>query len=319
MNKSTSPTEANTEDGRAVQDASMRAMAIDEYGTPEKLHHRQVARPTCSREQVLIRVRAAGVNPIDWRIRRGSLRVLLPASFPLVLGFDVAGEIVEVGRLAKDQGWRVDDEVFSFLDNRHGGGYAEFAVAGANVLARKPAGISFAEAAAVPLAASTALQALRDHGKVQAKQAVLVNGASGGVGSFAVQIGKAMGAKVTGVCSETNLDLVRQFGADQVVDYHREDLTAGSQKYDTILDAVAKSSYWKCRRVLRPRGCYIRTVPSIGSMTFQWLSLLLGRRCRNILVRPRGEDLQQIAQMMTDGKLRPVVQEVYPLATKHAD
>ncbi|MEZ6097743.1 MAG: zinc-binding dehydrogenase [Pirellulaceae bacterium] len=149
---------------------------------------------------------------------------------------------------------------------------------------------------------------------------VLMRVHAAGVGSFAVQIGKAMGANVTGVRSESNLDFVRQLGADQVIDYHCEDFTNRPHRYDTILDAVAKSSYWKCRRVLRPHGCYIRTVPSIGSMTFQWLSLFLGRRCRNILVRPRGEDLQQIAQMMADGNLRPVVQEVYPLeeaATAH--
>jgi NADPH:quinone reductase-like Zn-dependent oxidoreductase len=246
--------------------------------------------------------------------------LLLPARFPLVLGFDVAGEIVEVGKRAKDKGWRVGDEVLSFLDNRHGGGYAEFAIAGANVLARKPPSVSFTDAAAVPLTASTALQALRDHGKLQTGQRLLINGASGGVGSFAVQIGKAMGAKITGVCSESNLDFVRQLGADQVVDYHCEDFTNRPHRYDTILDAVAKSFYWKCRRVLRPHGRYLRTVPSIGSMTFQSLSLFLGRPCRNILVRPRGEDLQQIAQMMADGNLRPFVQEVYPLeetATAH--
>ena len=298
----------------------MRAAIIDEYGPADNCYVREVARPTCGDNQVLVRVRAAGVNPIDWRIRKGSMRMLLPARFPLVLGFDVAGAIVEVGQQAKDKGWQVGDEVLSFLDNRHGGGYAEFAVAGADVLARKPPDVSFTDAAAVPLAASTALQALGDHGKLQRGQDLLINGASGGVGSFAVQIGKAMGAKVTGVCSESNLDFVRQLGADQVVDYHCEDFTNGSYRYNTILDAVAKSSYWKCRRVLRPRGCYIRTVPSIGSMTFQCLNLFLDRRCRNILARPRSEDLQEIAQLMADGKLRPVVQKVYPLeeaATAH--
>jgi NADPH:quinone reductase-like Zn-dependent oxidoreductase len=298
----------------------MQAVTIDEYGPAENLHFRELPRPTCGENQVLLRVRAAGVNPIDWRIRKGSLRMLLPARFPLVLGFDVAGEIVEVGQQAKHKGWRVGDEVFSFLDNRHGGGYAEFAVAGADVLARKPPSVSFTDAAAVPLAASTALQALRDHGKLQVGHDLLVNGASGGVGSLAVQIGKAMSANVTGVCSESNLDFIRQLGADQAVDYHREDFTDQSHRYDTILDAVAKSSYWKCRRVLKPHGGYITTVPSIGGVTFQCLNLLLSRRCRIILARPRGEDLQQIAQMMADGKLRPVVQDVYPLkeaATAH--
>lgn len=323
MKESTPPTALNMEVVQAAKDApmaSMRAAAIDEYGTAEKLHVRKVMRPTCGDNQVLVRVRAAGINPIDWRIRNGSLRLLLPARFPLVLGFDVAGEIAETGLEARKKGWKVGDEVFSFLENRHGGGYAETAVAGADVLGRKPPSITFTEAAAVPLAASTALQALRDHGKLQAGQDLLVNGASGGVGSFAVQIGKAMGANVTGVCSESNFDFVRQLGADRVVNYHRQNFTDQPHRYDTILDAVAKSSYWKCRRILKPRGCYITTVPSIGSVTFQCLNVFFSRRCRNILARPRGEDLQLIAQMIADGKLRPVVQAIYPLeeaATAH--
>ena len=157
----------------------MRAAVIDQYGSPERFSVRGVSPPACGSNQVLMRVRAAGINPIDWRIRNGSLRLLLPAHFPLILGFDVAGEIVELGEQAEGQGWKVGDEVLSYLDNRHGGGYAEYAVAGADALAHKPPNLTCTDAAAVPLAASTALQALRDHGKVQEGHDILVNGALG--------------------------------------------------------------------------------------------------------------------------------------------
>jgi NADPH:quinone reductase-like Zn-dependent oxidoreductase len=203
---------------------SMKAVVLDGYGDADKLTVREIPRPACGDGQVTVQVRAAGVNPIDWRLRKGSLRWMLPARFPLVLGFDVAGEIVEVGAAVGE--WKLGDEVLCFLDSRHGGGYAEYAVAGADVLAPKPTAVSFAEAAGVPLAASTALQALRDVGKVATGRQLLVNGAAGGVGSFAVQLGRILGARVTGTCSESNLEFVRELGAERVMDYARQDFAA---------------------------------------------------------------------------------------------
>jgi NADPH:quinone reductase-like Zn-dependent oxidoreductase len=300
--------------------ATMRAAAIDRYGPPENLHVAEVKRPTCGAWQALVRVRAAGVNPIDWRIRSGSLRMLLYPRFPLVLGVDIAGEIVEVGATAWKEGWRVGDEVFCFLDSKHGGGYAEYALAGADILARKPRNLSFEEAAAVPLACMTALHALRDVGKAAPGKDVLINGASGGVGSFAVQLGKVLGARVTGVCGESHLGFVHDLGADRVINYEQENVTKRPEKYDIVFDVVAKSSFWKCRRILKRRGHYITTVPSARSLATQGLTMLLGRRCHNILARPDGKELRFIAGLIEDGRLRPIIQDVYPLeeaATAH--
>jgi NADPH:quinone reductase-like Zn-dependent oxidoreductase len=304
----------------AVGGPTMRAAVIDRYGPPRNLHMGEVKRPACGAWQALVRVRAAGVNPIDWRIRSGSLRMLLFPRFPLVLGVDIAGEIVEVGATARKEGWRVGDEVFCFLDSKHGGGYAEYALAGADILARKPHNLSFEEAAAVPLAAMTALHALRDVGKAGPGKEVLINGASGGVGTFAVQLGKILGARVTGMCGESHLGFVHDLGADRVINYEREDFTRRQEKYDVVFDVVAKSSFWKCRRILKRRGHYITTVPSARSVMTEGLTMLLGRRCHNILTRPDGKDLQYLAGLIEDGRLRPVVQEVYPLeeaATAH--
>jgi len=294
-------------------ETAMRAAVLHDYGPPEKLAAEKVPLPTCGRRQLVIRVRAAGVNPIDWRIRSGSLRWLLPASFPLVLGFDVAGEIVDLGAEAEAGGWQVGEEVLAFLNNRHGGGYAEYAAADADVVVRKPENVTFEEAAGVPLAASTALQALRDHGSVKDGHEVLINGASGGVGHFAVQIAVLLGARVTGVCSGENLDFVRQLGAEEVIDYRREDFAKREQTYDVVFDVAAKCTYRQCRRALKPHGRYVTTVPSAGNLLQQALNLVSRRDCKTMLVRAKGDDLRQIAQWIAEEKVRPVVQRTYPL------
>jgi NADPH:quinone reductase-like Zn-dependent oxidoreductase len=290
----------------------MKAVVVDHYGPPEVLQFREVAQPQVGRNQVLIRVRAAGVNPIDWRIRNGSLRFILPGRLPLVLGFDVSGEVAEVG--SEVTALKVGDEVFAFLDARHGGGYAECAVASQQVVVPKPENLSHEEAAAIPLAASTALQALRDVASVSEGSDVLVNGASGGVGTFAVQIAKDLEAQVTGVCSSRNLDFVKELGADKVIDYTAEDFTGGDHRFDVVFDAVAKSSFSASRRALRPYGVYVTTVPSLKTFLLSVVTRLVGgRRCRNVLVRPRGDDLRHLHCLVERGKLRPEIQQVYPL------
>lgn len=291
----------------------MRAVVIDRYGSAEEFAVREIARPQCDDGEMLVRVLAAGVNPVDWKIRDGTLRWILPASFPLVLGFDIAGEVVE-SRVEGDQpGTRIGDQVFCFLDQRHGGGYAEFATVGADASAPKPEQISFEEAAATPLAGSTALQALCDLGHLQSGQHVLVNGASGGVGTFAVQIATALGAEVTGTCSESNLDLVRDLGARHVIDYRRHDFVRSDRRYDIVLDAVAQRSYRECRRVLKRGGTYITTLPSARSLFSQLASWFSGKKCKNVMVQPRRDDLELLAKLIDAGEVRPLVQEMYPL------
>lgn len=291
---------------------NMHAVFLKHYGPPEVLEYGELANPHPADGDVVIQVFAAGINPIDRRIRSGSLRLFLPAKFPLILGFDVSGVVTEVGGAVSHA--KPGDEVYCMLDQRHGGGYAEFVVTSADLLAPKPAGLSHSEAAAVPLAACTALQSLRDLGGITEGQQVLINGASGGVGTFAVQLGKVFGAEVTGVCSTGNVELVRELGADHVVDYKTQDFTRDQQKYDIVFDAVAKSSFFACRRILKGNGRYIRTVPTPSHFLFRMLTKVWGRkRCQTIWVKPSGADLRFLKDLIEEGKVRPIIDQVFPL------
>jgi NADPH:quinone reductase-like Zn-dependent oxidoreductase len=297
---------------------TMKAIVIDKYGTSDRLQLREVERPKPSAGEVLIRVHAAGVNPVDWKIRRGMLRPLLWLRFPIILGFDVAGVVEEAGPGVNR--FRPGDPVFALLHpRRHGpGGYAGYAVAPDSAVARKPDALGFEEAASLPVAALTALQSLRDLGRLPAGGSALINGASGGVGVFAVQLARALGAaRVTGVCGPNNVELVRGLGADTVIDYTREDFTRRPGRVDVILDAVAKSSFGACRRILGPRGTYVTTLPMPGALL--WGALLpvagllgYGKRAKFVAAHPRGSDLEFLARLADEGKLRPVIDRVFP-------
>ncbi|CAN5720164.1 NADP-dependent oxidoreductase [soil metagenome] len=295
----------------------MKAMVIDRYGGSDQLTPREVERPQPGRGEVLIRVRASGVNPVDWKIRRGMLRLLLRSRFPLILGGDVAGEIEAVGPGVTR--WRESEPVFALLDlRRGGGGYAEYAVAPETAVARRPDSLSVEEAASMPIAALTALQSLRDLGRLAKGQLVLVNGASGGVGTFAVQIGKALGARVVGVCRADNAELVQGLGADEIIDYQQEDFTRRPERYHVVLDAVAKSSFADCARILEPEGIYISTLPGPGVLLLgaflPGAGLLgYGKRAKLIVVKGMGDDLALLGRYADEGRLRPVIDRVYPL------
>ena len=233
----------------------MKAIVQDKYGSAKVLHLSDIDKPEIGDDEVLIRVQAASVNPGDWAIMNGLPYVARP--FPLyglrrpknpVRGTDVAGQVEDVG--AGVTLFRPGDEVFGWSK----GSFADYAAASEDTLALKPVNITFEQAAAVPMAGSVALQALRDHGNVKAGQKILINGASGGVGTFAVQIAKSLGAEVTGVCSTGNVELVRSIGADHVVDYTRDDFTRNGQRYDFILDNAARLSLSSLRRALTPDG-----------------------------------------------------------------
>jgi NADPH:quinone reductase-like Zn-dependent oxidoreductase len=297
----------------------MKAVVIDGYGTSDRLQLRTVETPKAAQGQVLIRVHAAGVNPIDWKIRRGLFRPVLWLRPPIILGCDVAGVVEEVGSGVTR--FHRGDPVFALLTpGRHGpGGYAELAVAPQSAVARKPESLSFEEAASLPVAALTALQSLRDLGRLPPGGSVLINGASGGVGTFAVMIARALGAaRVAGVCGPSNVDFVRGLGADPVIDYTQADWTRQPGQYDVILDAVAMSSFTACRRRLGPRGVYVTTLPMPG--TVFWgaalpIAGLLGvrRRVRIVLARGRSADLELLGRMADQGQLRPVIDRVLPL------
>ena len=265
--------------------------------------------------KVLVRVHAAGVNPIDWRIRSGSLRFVLPTRLPLVLGYDIGGRGGRSGAGSE----RIQARRRGLCLPRHL--LARWRICRVRIWfpgvfwpPSQPIS-AHVEAAAVPLAATTALQALRDYGQIHSKSQVLVNGASGGVGTFAVQIAKMFGAEVTGVCGPNNVELVQQLGADRVVDYTKTDFTQESRQYDIVLDAVAKSSYTACRRVLKPNGHYISTArPRRSSFSDQGLTWLLGgQRSHTFFARPDGEDLRHLKDLIESGKVRPIIDRTFPL------
>jgi len=305
----------------AEDSVAMRAVVYRCYGPPEVLELAAIPRPVPADNEVLVRISAASVNPLDWHYMRGEpylMRLLAGIGRPDEprLGVDFAGTIEAVG--AGVQGYRPGDQVFGGRT----GAFAEYVTVGADrALARKPDNVSFEQAASVPIAAITALQALRDKGRLEAGQKVLVNGASGGVGTFAVQIAKAMGAEVTGVCSTRNVDLVRSIGADHVIDYTREDYTRGDTRYDLIVDMVGSHSLLANRRVLEPDGRMVL----VGGGKGNWIGPLLvplramllapfvSQEFISLLAHMDKDDLAELAGMMQSGEITPVIDRHYAL------
>ncbi len=294
----------------------MRAAVIDGYGGSDRFAVREIARPEAGSGQVLVRVRAASVNPLDWKLRQGRLRIVMPLRFPAVLGFDLAGEVEAVG--PEVTRFAPGDAVYASVDTR-GGAYAEYAVVRETSLAAKPEELSFEAAAAVPVAGLTALQALRDRGELIAGESLLVNGAAGGVGHFAVQIGAALGARVTGVAGGKNQEFVRGLGAAQTLDYTQEDFVWAEDTYAVVFDAAGTRSFRDCEPVLAEDGTYVTTAvgPAIAMTSlFTSLTGLFGRsrRARFVSVHPSGDDLRLLSSLIGAGKLRPALEQVYPLA-----
>lgn len=295
----------------------MRAAVIDGYGGSDRLVVREVESPAPpGGGEVLVRVRAAGVNPLDWKIRSGRMRLILPARFPLVLGFDAAGEVEAIG--PEVTRFAPGDPVFGSVSGGRGA-YAQFALAREAHLMPVPEGFSFEEAAALPGSGLTALQALRDRGELARGERVLIHGAAGGVGHFAVQIARALGAQVTAVASGRNQDFLRELGADRTIDYEEEDFTFEDDTWEVVFDAVGLRSYREVEPVLAPDGGIFVTT-AVGPVPFAWTALtaagaLLGRgkRARIVFVKPNGADLADLALLAEQNRLRPFLQEVFPL------
>jgi len=303
----------------------MKAIVYIRYGSPEVLQCEEIEKPTPGDHEVLIKVRAASVNPYDWHFMRGEpyfLRLMAGLSRPKEtrLGVDAAGQIEAVGRNVTQ--FRPGDSVFGACR----GAFAEYACASEGALAAKPDNVTFEQAASVPIAALTALQGLRDKGKIQAGMKVLINGAAGGVGTFAVQIAKWFGTEVTGVCSTRNVDMVQSIGADRVIDYTRQDFTQGGERYDLILDSVGNHSLSACLHVLKPKGRYI----SVGGPSGRWmigaiastlampvLSWFNSRKAVGMLAKMSREDLTIMGDLMKDGKITPVIDKRYSLSQVH--
>ncbi|MEA5514187.1 NAD(P)-dependent alcohol dehydrogenase [Nodularia sp. UHCC 0506] len=290
----------------------MKAVVIWRYGSAEVLQYEEVAQPQIKPNQLLVRVHASSVNPIDWKTRQGMLSLLTGNNFPLILGFDVAGEVVAVG--SQVTRFQMGDAVYGGT-SFPGGAYGEFAAVPENLIAPKPTNLTYEEAATLPLAALTALQALRDQGNIKSGQSVLINGASGGVGMFAVQIAKTLGTEVTGVCSTRNLEFVKSLGADRVIDYTQKDFTEEGRQYDIIFDAVGKRSLSNCKRVLTPNGIYISTLPTPEVLIQSVLTAFLpGQKAKFVIERPNTEDLVYLKELIEAGKLRTVIDRSFPLA-----
>ena len=300
----------------------MRAVVQDRFGPPEMLELREVERPEAGDSQVLVRVRAASVNPADWYAMTGMPWLARPAMGlrrPRTgrLGVDLAGEVEAVGRNVTR--FRPGDEVFGTGD----GTLAEYVAVVEATLAGKPGRLSFEQAAAVPVAALTALQGLRDKGRLRPGQRVLVNGASGGVGTFAVQLAKALGAEVTAVCSTRNVEAARSLGADRVVDYTREDFTGSGRRHDLLLDVAGSRPWSACRRVLEPRGRLVLVGAPKGSRLLGPLghiarvrlaSLRASQKVVFFISKATSQDLTALAELLEAGTVTPSVERTYPLA-----
>lgn len=292
---------------------TVRAIGFRRYGSADQLEWIEIEQPQLGADQVLVRVGAAGVNPADWRIRSGQFRLAMFGKLPFVPGADVAGVVEAVG--AQVTRVRPGDAVYAMLPTMNGGGYASHALVAERNVALMPLNLSFVEAAAVPLTALTALQALRDKAELQPGAALLVNGASGGVGSFAVQLGTLYGAQVTAVCSGRNIELVRSLGAHDAIDYTREDVLAGRPRYDVIFDTVDRYPFRRWRRVLRPGGAVVSVNPLSALTGPRWIERFRqGQRQRSIFVQPSGADLQVLSGWIAAGQLRPLIDRCYPLA-----
>jgi NADPH:quinone reductase-like Zn-dependent oxidoreductase len=303
--------------------ARMKAVVYRCYGSPEVLKVEQVEKPTPADNQVLVKVHAASINPLEWHYMRGTpylMRAEAGMGFPQDprLGVDFAGTVEEIGKGVTK--FKPGDEVFGGRD----GALGEYVVVRESAsIVPKPTNLTFEQAAAIPIAAVTALQGLRDVGKIHAGQKVLINGASGGVGTFAVQIAKSYGAEVTGVCSTRNVDLVKSLGADHVIDYTREDFTQGTQHYDVIFDAVGNHSLSEYRRVMTPQGIFVivggpSTDPWIGPLIMPLKAKLVApfvsQKFEFFLADINPQDLQVLAGMAQSGKLTPVIDKTYPMS-----
>jgi NADPH:quinone reductase-like Zn-dependent oxidoreductase len=289
----------------------MKAIAFDRYGGNEVLQVKELPVPLPGTTEVIVAVRAASVNPVDWKVRYGMTRIFTGSTFPKVLGCECAGEVVGTGRSVT--AFRKGDAVVVRAGVRRLGAFAEYACADVRTVWPKPAALSFEDAACLPIAGLTALQSLRDHGRIAPGARVLINGASGGVGHFAVQIAKVLGAEVTGVCSGRSADFVKGLGADRVIDYQSEDFTRGAERYDIVLDAVSSSSFRECRKVLAPRGIYVSTLPNRTVIDQIITTLLPGKKARSMWVRADAEDMAWLAGRVAEGRIRVFIEKVFPL------
>lgn len=289
----------------------MKAAVIEQYGDSKQFIVKEIPKPTVGDHELLIKINASSVNPIDWKIRSGAIKYIYPLQFPAVLGFDLAGEVEAIGAAVKQ--FKVGDAVYTCSNKKAGEGYAQWIALDESTVSLKPSAMNFKEAASVPLAAMTALQALQEKSHVKAKDNVLVIGASGGVGMFAVQIAKALGARVTAVCSTRNIDFVKSLGADEVIDYTKTKPLAGPQLYEVIFDCVGTESYLQAKQKLTTQGVYVTTLPTFLVMAQSLINRFTSKQGKFILLRKNKQDLDTITQLIDEKKLVTYIDSEFTL------
>jgi len=298
----------------------MHAVYIERYAKNQKPKFGTQPIPTAKANQVLINVKSASLNPRDWLLMRGIYPFKkLAEPFPIILGSDMSGTVVACGRDVTTL--KVGDDVFGMQPIKGKfGALAEYAAIDASAVALKPVGVSHSDAAAMPCAGMTSFQTLRDLAKIRKGEHILINGASGGVGSYAVQMATVMGAKVTAVCGPSNQQLCKDLGAIETIDYKTENFETGENRYDVVYDVIGRSSPKKCKKCLRKNGRYITTIPSLDTAFQSLISKILkafgfggGRTAHLILVKPNGADLAAMADLITSNRMKSLIDSVYPI------
>jgi len=288
----------------------MKAVVINQYGTTGELLVQEMPKPQPESHEVLIRAYATGINPMDYKIREGAMKMMVHKAFPLVLGAECAGTVEAVGEMVT--ALKAGDRVVASLGST-GGGYAEYAMTEEKNIVKLPDNVDFDQAAAMVVGGLTALQALRDHGHLRPGDHVLINGASGGVGTFAVQVAKLLDGHVTAVCSTENASLVRELGADHVIDYKTADFTKVPGQYNMVFDAVGKSSLDECRNILTENGIYVSTLPSAKRLLEGVISTFTAQKSESMVMKFSQEDMNWLLKRAADGRLRSVIDRTYPL------
>lgn len=290
----------------------MKAVFYEKHGAADVLQYGEQPQPEVKKNDLLVRVQATSVNQVDWKLRQGQLFPVALFTAAIIPGRDVAGEVVATGEAVTK--FKSGDKVFGMLDTALGGACAEFALLPEAVAVTMPKNLDYNQAAAVPLTALTALQALRDKGQLAPGDNVLINGASSAVGLFAIQIARALGAgEITGVCSAEHVDLVKELGVNRVIDYQKQDFTTEKNTYDVILDAVAKATYAAAKDCLRENGRYVTTVPNPKDALGFVTSVFTNKKLKTLLVEDRGADLNLIREWIEAEKVKPIIDKVFAL------
>ncbi|OQY46426.1 MAG: hypothetical protein B6242_07775 [Anaerolineaceae bacterium 4572_78] len=292
----------------------MKAIVTKQYGTADVLQLVKIEKPTIESDELLIQVMNSSVNPIDWKVRSGELKIMTGLMKPpQVLGADFAGVVSEVGQGITR--FKKGDQVYGAVNGMKGGSYAEYIKAKEKDTALKPSNISFEQAASLPLVSLTAYQAIVHSAQVKSGNHILINGCTGGVGSVAVQIAKALGCTVTGVCSTKNVEFAKSLGANHVIDYKKDNVLENENGYDVIFDTVGNYSFAEFQKLLKPSGICVTTAPTMSAMLLSPAqNLFRDKKSKAIMVSSNSQDLDAVGKMIQEGKLKPHIAEVFPLA-----